>query len=96
MRIIAVAAGLLVAAGSAQASDCNAPDAPGPFLVRVSDQKVPLFYAMSWSTRPPTPRAVSASCLSGRGNGAAQQVSDRPSATDRPAPPPRRPRPRRD
>ena len=47
-----------------QNADCEADNPGGLYLVRVGDDpRNPGFYAMAWRSRPPTPQAVSMSCL---------------------------------
>ena len=45
-------------------ADCEAENPNGLYLVRVGDDpRNAGFYAMAWRSRPPTPQAVSMSCL---------------------------------
>jgi len=48
----------------ARTSDCEAQNPSGLYLVRVGEQPESMvLYAMAWRSRPPTPQAISVSCL---------------------------------
>ena len=76
MRSIALAVLLLALATPARAAECDSPDPPGPFAVRMGENTGDLFYAMMWRSRPPAPRAVSLPCLPGGAEAAPRRTSD--------------------